>query len=384
MTAYVDGYERPLFGPDWTVKDTELLNRVQNNLFSFSAAKSYAEAKEIRDSVYDPQTGNIRSRNDFRRACREIDETYNGRYLDVERNQVMLSGTQGSRWVDFENSADTHPYLEYVTARDSRVRPEHQALDGIILPIDDPFWQQYYPPNGFACRCTVQKRTEREYEHLTKRGGESIHITDSTEAMKMGGGNVNKAFRHNVGTSYIFDKDGHPYYKANAAAKAEQMTATKHYGMRSIKQIYQRTDRLAGYQGNIKTKEDYDAFWNTMEAEYGEAGKGFTLVDEKHQASAIFTREQLYKKLRDIKEDRWCYFDEILKVFNKPDEVWVSNQGSGTKTYSQDGARIFLRYYEDYPIVLFLDSRNKVLSFYKETKDAERFRKGLLIQKKQR
>ncbi len=184
-----------------------------------------------------------------------------------------------------ENS--THPYLEYVTARDGHVRPEHQALDGIILPIDDPFWKSYYPPNGWNCRCTVKKHTDRKYNHLVDRKRRTI--TDSETAQKIGGGSVKKTFRHNVGTSYIFDKNEHPYYKANAAAKAEQMTATKHYGMKSIEQIYQKPKKLADYQGNIKSKEDYDAFWDTMEGEYGQAGEGFTLIDAKHQASAYFS-----------------------------------------------------------------------------------------------
>lgn len=133
-----------------------------------------------------------------------------------------------------------------------------------------------------------------------------------------------------------------------------------------------------------------------MEASYGEAGKGFTLVDKKHQASATFTREQLYRKLRDIKDKptekypepqrRWSYFDEILEVFYRPDEVWVSNQGSGTRINNQVDAKVHLRYYEDGPVIMFLDSKNKVLSFYKElvSRNAERFRIGLLLQKKKR
>ncbi len=36
-----------------------------------------------------------------------------------------------------------------------RPRPHHVALDGITRPPDDPFWAQYYPPNGWGCRCRV-------------------------------------------------------------------------------------------------------------------------------------------------------------------------------------------------------------------------------------
>jgi SPP1 gp7 family putative phage head morphogenesis protein len=44
---------------------------------------------------------------------------------------------------------------EYTTVGDNRVRDEHAVLDGIKLPKDDPFWQRFWPPNGYNCRCTV-------------------------------------------------------------------------------------------------------------------------------------------------------------------------------------------------------------------------------------
>ena len=41
----------------------------------------------------------------------------------------------------------------YVTAGDDRVRPSHAILDGTTLPKSDKFWNRFYPPNGFNCRC---------------------------------------------------------------------------------------------------------------------------------------------------------------------------------------------------------------------------------------
>lgn len=41
----------------------------------------------------------------------------------------------------------------YVTVGDDRVRPEHAALDGVTLPKEDPFWRNFWPPNGYNCRC---------------------------------------------------------------------------------------------------------------------------------------------------------------------------------------------------------------------------------------
>ena len=42
---------------------------------------------------------------------------------------------------------------KYVTTGDDRVRPTHAALEGVTLPKDDKFWELFYPPNGWNCRC---------------------------------------------------------------------------------------------------------------------------------------------------------------------------------------------------------------------------------------
>lgn len=41
----------------------------------------------------------------------------------------------------------------YITAGDNRVRPTHRGMEGVVLPKNDPFWKQNYPPNGVNCRC---------------------------------------------------------------------------------------------------------------------------------------------------------------------------------------------------------------------------------------
>ncbi|HUV66987.1 MAG TPA: phage minor head protein [Sedimentisphaerales bacterium] len=46
---------------------------------------------------------------------------------------------------------------EYSTAGDDRVRLEHAALEGIVLPKDDPQWASIAPPNGWSCRCTLME-----------------------------------------------------------------------------------------------------------------------------------------------------------------------------------------------------------------------------------
>lgn len=41
------------------------------------------------------------------------------------------------------------PYWMYDAVGDRKTRPTHMALDGMVYPADHPFWDTWYPPNGF-------------------------------------------------------------------------------------------------------------------------------------------------------------------------------------------------------------------------------------------
>ncbi|TCS38517.1 SPP1 gp7 family putative phage head morphogenesis protein [Paucimonas lemoignei] len=68
------------------------------------------------------------------------------------RYREMMAGTTYSPW------------WEYSAVMDSRTRPQHASLNGLVFRYDDPFWQTWYPPNGFRCRCRVIPRTDRRKE----------------------------------------------------------------------------------------------------------------------------------------------------------------------------------------------------------------------------
>ncbi|MBZ7988064.1 phage head morphogenesis protein [Campylobacter canadensis] len=57
------------------------------------------------------------------------------------------------------------PYLRYVAVGDYKTRPKHQVFHNTVLPKDDPFWKNNYPPNGFNCRCKVQALSEAEAQN---------------------------------------------------------------------------------------------------------------------------------------------------------------------------------------------------------------------------
>jgi SPP1 gp7 family putative phage head morphogenesis protein len=69
-------------------------------------------------------------------------------------------------YADLQAAGDALPYWQYLTVGDEHVRDSHRALDGVILPKDDPFWQKHFPPWEFGCRCQVVGVPAPEVEEM--------------------------------------------------------------------------------------------------------------------------------------------------------------------------------------------------------------------------
>ena len=144
------------------VKMSDAMRRqLQRSNYIFSGIKTFHELNEAFPSLID-ENGNRKPFEQFLNDVRNIDRTYNQNYLRAEYNFCQASADMAARWERFEEDGDRYN-LQYRTANDDRVRPQHAALHGVTLPISDPFWKTYYPPNGWNCRCTVVQVRKSKY-----------------------------------------------------------------------------------------------------------------------------------------------------------------------------------------------------------------------------
>lgn len=123
--------------------------RLSRSNFIFSGMKTFHELHEAFPSLVD-ENGVRKPFERFLNDVRSIDKTYNANYLRAEYNFVSASADMAAKWERFSRDGDRYN-LQYRTAGDGRVRPEHAALDGVTLPPSDSFWQEFYPPNGWNC-----------------------------------------------------------------------------------------------------------------------------------------------------------------------------------------------------------------------------------------
>lgn len=176
--------------------------RLQRSNYIFSGLKTFHELNEAFPSLLD-ENGNRKPFEQFLNDVQKIHATYNEHYLRAEYNFVQASATMAEKWEEFQQDADRY-YLQYRTAGDNKVRPEHADMHGITLPMDDPFWEEFYPPNGWNCRCTVVQ--VRKSKHPP---------TDHDEAIALGelatGKDTKGIFRFNPGKEQKTFPDYNPY-----------------------------------------------------------------------------------------------------------------------------------------------------------------------------
>ena len=76
-------------------------------------------------------------------------------YLDTVVRTNVATAYGAGRYQAMTSAAvlAARPFWQYYTARDSRVRESHRALDGVIVEADSADAQRICPPNGYRCRC---------------------------------------------------------------------------------------------------------------------------------------------------------------------------------------------------------------------------------------
>lgn len=122
----------------------------------------------------------------------------------------LRTARMAGRWAQYQRVKDRRPYLQYQTAGDARVRLEHAAWDNLVLPVDDPWWETHYPPNGWGCRCTTRSLSERQLQREGKTVSQSPDI-QRTERLNPATGEVfpptpvgiDTGWDYNVGQAWL-------------------------------------------------------------------------------------------------------------------------------------------------------------------------------------
>lgn len=262
--ALADGYGKT--GVEWGGKDWAFFQNLRYNTAVFDAFKCNREIKDAHKLLMNDD-GTAKTWEEFRRDAMRVCEKYNQRWLQTEFNQAHAAAKAARKWQDYERNADLYPNLRYRAVRDERTRISHAELDGYVIPIDHPFWNKYYPPNDWNCRCSVQP-------------------TDDPVKMPPGVPVVPEMFRINVGkTAQIFDTS-HPYYIGMTEKEKDRLYAFVRQNIRPASDV-------------LKSWDEFESLGMDWEKDYFNGTNGgylATHLDRRKAAEASKNERQKYEK----------------------------------------------------------------------------------------
>jgi len=212
LDGIAKGYGKSLADVDWNTPDAKTLQKLTENVFQFSASKDFHILSDMTAALKD-SNGKMRSFDDFQAEVDKMNVKYNQNWLRTEYNQAVAASQNAARWTDFEKHSKTMPFLQYQAVMDQNTRAEHAALNGVIKRIDSDFWDKYYPPNGWGCRCEVIQLPGKNYKE--------------TPAADMKYCKVDDMWKVNVGKKGVVFPKGHPYFMGQCSTNSCPLKSRK-------------------------------------------------------------------------------------------------------------------------------------------------------------
>ncbi len=147
---------------------------------AFTVAKStgYNVLEDIRDAV----SKAIHDRQDFEDFRRELEPILRAKGWWGEKQEIdplthkpvkvqlgsarrlktiywanVNSAYAAGEWEKIQRTKLDLPFLEYLISTAVHKRLEHLEWVGTILPVDDEWWDEHYPPSAWMCQCRVRQ-----------------------------------------------------------------------------------------------------------------------------------------------------------------------------------------------------------------------------------
>lgn len=116
------------------------LNTFQETLIPMLQAKGWWGQKKMAD----PKTGEVK----------DVQLGSPRRLRTIYTTNIRRAHAEG-QWDRIQEVKEDFPYLQYDGLNSRQPRESHRPFDGMVLPVDDPFWTYHFPPREYNCKCRV-------------------------------------------------------------------------------------------------------------------------------------------------------------------------------------------------------------------------------------
>lgn len=179
-----------------TIQDKALVDAFNTNINIFSGAKTFNYVLANEGLLLD-DNGKLRNWIEFKKDASILFDKYNKHWLEAEYFTTVGQATESKNWKGFKQRQNDFPLLEYVASLDDKTSPVCASKDGIVRPVNDPFWNTNKPLSHYRCRCLL----------ISHAYGDAEITQDISKVVPAQG-----IFAQNpTDTGQIFDKS-HPYF----------------------------------------------------------------------------------------------------------------------------------------------------------------------------
>lgn len=139
--------------------DFEMVESLRENIYMFSGAKVFTQTEEMSKLAQSLllEGDEVVSFQVFKEAASQVFDKYNVDWLEAEYNTSIGQSQSARAWSDIQKQKEALPMLRYSTVEDANTSEICAALDGVIKPVEDSFWDTYSPLNHYNCRCLLEQ-----------------------------------------------------------------------------------------------------------------------------------------------------------------------------------------------------------------------------------
>lgn len=166
---------------------TDLMNQAHSKAFMVAGAMRDDMLCDFQEAVGKALTEGATLadfRKDFDAIVARYGWAYNGtpgwRSRVIYDTNVRTAYSAG-HWQQMQTTKKMRPYGRYLHGPSIHPREQHLAWDGKVVPLDDPWWDYRWPPNGWGCKCSVVSVSQREVE----RNGWTVEHPEADETIRV-------------------------------------------------------------------------------------------------------------------------------------------------------------------------------------------------------
>lgn len=137
---YFNGFEKAVKQVFPEGVNPDLARKFKLNVAEFAAHKTYKLTQGIAECGTDAK------------AAQALVAKHN-QYNDAELTAVTTRARTARQWEQFQTERHIYPNLQWIRSRSANPRELHLGYAGLVLPMNDPFWQSNQPGNLWNCKC---------------------------------------------------------------------------------------------------------------------------------------------------------------------------------------------------------------------------------------